>query len=139
LTSCVSNAGSVKNKLIDLHCLLYDCGKDNVCITETWLYDGFPDSLLDPEGLYNIARADRLTTTCGGVCLMLRDSIDYKQVEIRTNNRKNLELSFIDVVSDSCTYRIILAYRRPVYDDAGVQYIADLLDLLKERVMLVGL
>jgi len=59
LSCAVSNARSLKNKLSELYHMLYSWRPDIIFVTETWLHRGFPDSLLDPQGSYNILRYDR--------------------------------------------------------------------------------
>ena len=82
------NAQSIKNKLSDLHDLLYSFEFNVVLLSETWLITNLTDALLDPRGLFTIFRKDRVLRAGGGVCiLVLNDSnthtsiisIDYDQ------------------------------------------------------------
>ncbi len=50
---------------------------DIACITETWLTPLVPDSAINISG-FTIVRKDRTCTLGGGVCLYIRESINYK-------------------------------------------------------------
>jgi len=45
---------SLRNRLIDLHDVLYGHNYDIITLTETWLSDEVTDGLLDPKGLFAI-------------------------------------------------------------------------------------
>lgn len=127
LLSCILfNARSLKNKLPDLHHLLYSFKYHAIFITETWLQDSFLDSLLDPEGLYNIIRTDRNPGNGGGVCIMLQKNIDYKIQPVEIND---LETSVLDIFTSN-KLRLIVVYRKPTYDAAGKLYAENLIKYL---------
>ena len=59
------------NKLPEWYKLIYEHNFDMIFITESWLYDGFPSSLLDPYNRFYVIRCDRQFSRGGGVsCLV---------------------------------------------------------------------
>ena len=86
MLKCISfNARSIKNKLPDLHYILYskNYAADLICITETWLNNSVTNAMLDPQNLFNIFRIDRNTSTSGGgVCIFAKRHINAVDVEI---------------------------------------------------------
>ena len=82
------NARSVKNKLAELHHLIYSSPLDCIIITETWLHSDYPNGMLDPENQFHIVRADRKLQEGGGVCALISKKhrikvTDVNIVEIR--------------------------------------------------------
>ena len=77
------NARSLNNKTTELHQLLYNTNTDCLFVTETWLYDGISNGLLDPYNKFTIFRQDRLTATVGGgVCVFINKKNDAHKVDI---------------------------------------------------------
>ncbi len=105
------NAQSVCNKLAELEVLLMSGESDIICITETWLTDSYPDSLLSCSGAYQVLQADR-GTRGGGVLMLLLKGISFVAVQVADG----LELIAADLVSRNCKYRIITAYFPPRLD-----------------------
>ena len=66
------NARSLKNKLTDLHNLLYSTNYGCIFITESWLNSTISDGLLDPQNRYNIFRRDRKDGNGGGLCVFIK-------------------------------------------------------------------
>ena len=64
------NARSIKNKLSDLHGLLYMSDYNVIALSETWLLPQLTDAIIDPRGLYTVYRKDRERKVGGGVCLL---------------------------------------------------------------------
>lgn len=62
------------NKLPELYHLLYgEVLYDIIIITESWLNCKFPNSLIEPNGLYTVIRCDRSSKRLGGgVCVFVR-------------------------------------------------------------------
>ena len=54
----VTNANHVLNKMDELFCIARDLDPTVICITESWLDDGTPDSLCQISG-YALFRNDR--------------------------------------------------------------------------------
>ena len=98
------NARSLKNKLPDLHYLIYSSCVDCVLITESWLNDNIDDGLLDPNDEYVIFRKDRQSTTGGGVCVLVRKELKVRKVDLNLLN-SNLEMICLDVIFYASIYR----------------------------------
>ena len=71
------NARNVCANLCDLHYMLDSGEYDAIMITETWLKPAITDGLID-----NIICRDRLGSTGGGVCILLRKSVHFSEVSI---------------------------------------------------------
>jgi len=66
------NVRSLRNRLIDLHAVLYGNHFNIITLTETWLSDEVTDGLLDPKSLFAIFKRDRdCLHPSGGVCIMV--------------------------------------------------------------------
>jgi Endonuclease-reverse transcriptase len=84
-------------------------------ITETWLNERIPNSLLDPYCLYFIVRRDHpRDTTGGGVCAFIRRPI---RVAIANSVSPHLELCGFNVYWNQSPIRFIVTYR-PSYEQA---------------------
>ncbi len=105
------NAQSVCNKLAELEVLLLSGEADIICVTETWLTDSYPDSLLSCSGAFQVVRADR-TGRGGGVLLLIRKGIPFVSVEISVV----IEAVAVDLVSEVGQYRLLVAYLPPRLD-----------------------
>jgi len=90
------NARSLKNKLSDLHALLYSNRYSIICFSESWLSLVVSDGILDPRGLYNIYRKDR-EDGFPGVVIFVSKYIDSVPIPIKQNNCSNAELIGISV------------------------------------------
>ncbi len=95
------NAQSVCNKLAELQVLLLSGETDIVCITETWLTDSYPDSLLSCSGVFQIVRSDRAGRG-GGVLLLLRREIPFVSIGVTAA----VEAIAVDLVSSIGKYRL---------------------------------
>ena len=71
-----SNAQSIKNKLSDLHDILYSFAFKVILFSETWLIPNLSNAMLDPRGLYSIFRKDRDNRFGGGVCIFICNDTD---------------------------------------------------------------
>ena len=74
LTIVSLNARSIANKFLDLKVEVLEALNfpSIVCLTETWLHDGIPNSFFPYENLYHIFRRDRVDRPGGGVCIMIK-------------------------------------------------------------------
>jgi len=117
------NARSICANLCDLHHLLYSTEYDAIMITETWLKPAIPDGLIDPSGNYNIIRRDRLRSTGGGVCILLRKSVHFLEITISDN----VELLAVDVCVSQTKHRLIVVYRPPHNEPTDKLYAANLI------------
>ena len=110
------NARSVKNKLPELHNLIYSVKLDCIFITETWLNDSFPNGMLDPDNVYQIIRTDREARTGGGICALISRRHHISVTTVGKNKCKNIETLSFDLHTELSKYRFILVYRPPDYD-----------------------
>ena len=69
------NAQSIKNKLSDLHDLLYSFEFEIIAISESWLSSIVVNGILDPRSKYTIYRRDRESKVGGGVCIFVSNVI----------------------------------------------------------------
>jgi hypothetical protein len=119
-----------KDKLLHLHALLYSRAFDIVLITETWLNNGTPSSLLDPDNRYNVIRCDRQHGQAGGVCAFVSKFLEVVEVPV-TQRFPTLEICCFDVLFSCAKCRIFTAY-----DCASVEYMIQLLSPLKLLLLL---
>ena len=118
-----------KDRLLHLHALLYSQAFDIVLITETWLNNGTPSSLLDPDNRYNVIRCDRQHGQAGGVCAFVSKFLKVVEMPV-TQHFPTLEICCFDVLFCRAKCRIFTAYRRPEYDCASVEYMTQLVACL---------
>ena len=116
LSCMMLNARSVKNKLAELHCLIYSNQYDCVFITETWLNSDYPNSMLDPENVYQIVRTDRETRVGGGVCALISRKHHISVAAVGLCTCKNSDVLSFDLHTDLSKYRFVVVYRPPGYD-----------------------
>jgi hypothetical protein len=91
------NAQSLRNKLSSFHDLLYGSDFNIICITESWLCKNFSNGLLDPRGLYTIFRRDRISTfPAGGVCILIRKTLQCNEIFIDCSLYNEVEVNEID-------------------------------------------
>ena len=108
------NARSIKNKLCDLHQLIYDSKLEFVFITESWLNDDVTDSMLDPNDQFNVFRRDRIGRNGGGVCALISKSFKCSvNDQLIPNNPKSCEYICIDTQLNATKYRFIVVYSPP--------------------------
>nr|CAH7713459.1 unnamed protein product [Callosobruchus chinensis] len=72
---CYSNVQSLNSKFLELLAFVDVYCPTFICLTETWLHPGLPDSGVSIPGCH-IYRSDSVTTPRhGGVCVFVKDSI----------------------------------------------------------------
>ena len=59
------------NKLPEWYHLIYAGGYDVIFVTESWLNNDIPTSLLDPDDCFDVFRRDRKASRGGGVCCLV--------------------------------------------------------------------
>ena len=93
LLHCIMfNARSLKNKLPDFYEIICNNSYNCIFITETWLNDNLPNSLLDPENMFNVYRDDRIDRIGGGVCCLIAKNFRVAQMAIdKTCNSNNVK------------------------------------------------
>ena len=115
-----ANAKSLKNKLADLHDVLYDNRVSYDCLffTESWLCNSMSDGILDPQNNYFVIRKDRLAGTGGGVCAFVSKKFQCVPVAVPSSS-VDIDLICFDIITKSRKIRFILFYRPPVAGDLG--------------------
>ena len=103
------NARSLKNKLPELHHFLYTSNVDCVFITETWLNNSVSDRMLDPNDEFIIFRKDRPDFSGGGVCAVVRKSLNAKRVCVERLNAY-VDILGLDVICSKSSYRFFVVY-----------------------------
>ena len=112
------NARSLKNKLRDLHCNFNANNPDIVCITETWLNQSIPDSVILNGKNFSIFHEDRPNNREGGGVCILVNNATVKAVPVLISAKfESLELVSVDVVSASSSFRLFVIYRPPFSSD----------------------
>jgi hypothetical protein len=107
------NAQSIRNKISDLHDILYLTDFNVVALSETWLIPQFTDGLLDPKGLYNIYRRDREKRMGGGVCILTSKSFATSCVSIDYDAFSLVELVGVEILVDKVCLVILCFYCAP--------------------------
>ena len=100
---------------------------DLVLITESWLNNTVSDSMIAPTDKFYIIRQDRINRHGGGVCAI----VDRKFTINVHDTDPDLELIAFDILFAAFTYRCILCYRPPFYDNNASVYFNMLLNSLK--------
>jgi hypothetical protein len=107
------NSRSLCNKLDILYQTLSSYSYQILAVTETWLTEKYPDSLITSGLDYSIFRCDRKIKTGGGVCLFVQNCLSVTPV--LTANVLNSSLLSVDI-NDPVAHsgvRISLAYIPP--------------------------
>ena len=76
-----ANVRAISTKIDEIQQIAELNAIDALCITETWLSNAIPDSIVTISG-YNLFRKDRLHTLGGGVCIYVKNNIPCKYLEI---------------------------------------------------------
>ena len=76
----LSNVMSLAPKIDEVSHVVQNANYDLVCITESWLRQHIPDSVIAING-YNIIRRDRKEATHGGVCMYIKESIPFSVLD----------------------------------------------------------
>jgi len=116
LLNCILfNARSLKNKLPDLHFVLYNetINYDVLCITETWLTTSVTDAMIDPKGLYTVYRYDRPDGRMGGgVCVLVKACHNVVYVDLQLSHA-SFECVCFDLFISYHVIRMFVIYRPP--------------------------
>ena len=89
-----------------------------VFITESWLHDFIPSSLVFNCEKYYVFRNDRVNSRGGGVCVLIDKRYKVTTVTISEKD-SDLEMLTIDIDFTQIRYRLILCYRPPGYSYIG--------------------
>jgi len=107
------NARSVRNKLNDLHAIMYTESYDIICISETWLNAVMLNGLIDPKSQFKIYRRDRQCANLGGgVCILVCNNIVSSLVDI-TYTEIEAEIVACTIFIDKDKITIICTYIPP--------------------------
>ena len=106
------NARSIKNKLLELHDVLYGGFYNIVCISESWLSPNMIDGILDPSGLYKIYRKDRVDGY-GGVCIFVSRFIHSSFISIDNSIYADVELVACGITFKGITLTLCCFYCAP--------------------------
>ena len=143
LSKCLLlNARSLNQKLPEFHKLLRD-DFSVLFITESWLSESVTNGMLDNTGLYNIYRKDRPYKRGGGVIGLVTKDFNSYFIPL-PSIYDSLELISFVVVTDLGTYRFIVVYRPPDYNQHARDHMLLLCECLKflcettDTVILVG-
>ena len=135
------NVRSLKNKLNELHHLLYNNRPTIILITESWLDNSVTDILLDPDNMYQIFRCDRLGKIGGGTCAFISRTLKSRQILLHPRLEtlcKNIscDLLCFDIFTRAVSYKFILLYRPPgtLTKDVFRMHIVSLNTILKEII-----
>uniref|UniRef100_A0A914MN57 Reverse transcriptase domain-containing protein n=1 Tax=Meloidogyne incognita TaxID=6306 RepID=A0A914MN57_MELIC len=123
------NARSLKNKLSEFSFLLQTKKFDILLITETWLSNLVPNSLICPSSDYNVFRTDR-NKNGGGVAILTKSFFQVNKLEIKKTPQINI--AGIDILlNNNNKIRILNVYLPPkTKSDNVLEFIFILYDLV---------
>lgn len=108
LNVCHINAQSLKNKIDEFRLTFENSGVDILCVSETWLADSIPDSLVLLRG-YRVYRADRKTLG-GGAAIFVRNGIKCKLLSKSSESEKSQYL-LVEINANDKKLLICCVYR----------------------------
>ena len=82
----VSNVMSLAPKIDEIRETVRNTNVDLICITESWLKDHIDNNVIAISG-YNVIRRDRSNAEHGGVCMYIKDFIQFKTLEDLMNDQ----------------------------------------------------
>lgn len=107
------NSRSLCNKLQDFHDLLRDNHRI-VCVTETWLRESYPDSLVVSGSPYNIFRCDRIHRVGGGCAILVHHCLSAASIPLPVDlSTSDLQALAIEVFVGSLSIVICCVYNPP--------------------------
>ena len=116
------NARSIVNKLPEWYHLIYSGGYDIITVTESWLNNNIPASLLDPESHFDVIRCYRDSSRGGSVCCLVRKSLKCNEVPLHEQFRSQ-EVCCFDVNFGAYKFRFFSMYYRPTDNRVRAQAI----------------
>ena len=126
------NARSIKNKLAELHSILYHDNISVICISESWLTSDMSAGLIDPKSKYTIYRCDRKNRDGGGVCILVSKQLNSTVIDCTTNLTGSYELIGCRLHSEgqlnlTCDITIFCVYLPPdIASDDFIQAMSDI-------------
>lgn len=106
---CHINAQSLRPKIDEFRWTFQNSNMDIICVSETWLDESVPDSLMTLHG-YKIFRSDRLAGCGGGVAIYVKNNIISKFCS-KTGPNDKVEYIFLEIIAFGkkmlvgCVYR----------------------------------
>ena len=76
----LSNVMSLAPKIDEVRDVIYRANYDFVSLVETWLQGHIHDNVVDIQG-YNLIRRDRCERQHGGVCIYIKDTIEFSVLD----------------------------------------------------------
>ena len=76
---------SLVPKIDEVRIVANSVNPDFISVTETWLQNHVHSNIVELNG-YNIVRKDRQAGTHGGICLYIRDTIQFSVLETLSNS-----------------------------------------------------
>jgi hypothetical protein len=113
-----TNVRSIMNKLPDFNLFIDFNDPDVIALTETWLCDKVPNSLITCSKYYSVYRRDRLSRHGGGVCLIIKNNLNFSAQQVSLPSEFDcLEILAVDLTdySSALPFRFVVAYRPPDY------------------------
>jgi len=93
------------------------------------LFDDFNNSMIVSDNKYKIVRNARSGKRGGGVCALIKNCYNFSPVQSTVLG--DLEIVSFDVFLINTTYRFIVCYRPPYYDNNAFKYLTDLVKSLE--------
>lgn len=131
------------SKFDEFKMCFYDSKIDVICLTETWLTNDVPDSLIEIDG-YNIVRNDRKYSRGGGLCVYYRSFLKCKtlsasEIFVGVGNMSRTEFMFLEIAYNSNKFLLGVCYNLPQSDCAGILFdkLSDL-SMNYQNILLVG-
>ena len=90
----LSNIRSFAPKIEELHAYIANASVDILCIVETWLQKHIDDNIVSLPR-YNLIRRDRRERIHGGVCVYIRNTINFNILHDFSSNE--LEALWLDL------------------------------------------
>ena len=130
ISCCFFNARSLKNKIVELHALLYkQNATDILCVCESWLTNSVSNAMLDPQSLYNIYRHDRKGKCGGGVVVFVTRELPSFHVEF-PDDFQNIEFVCFDIIG-ICNVRVLTLYRPGKHVDGDHKVMLEICSCIK--------
>jgi exonuclease III len=107
---------------------------DVVCITETWLRDGFPDSLLTDGLPYLVFRCDHISKVGGGCAIFVKDNLSVSPVHLPFDIlTTNIQAVAIEIHTNTQPVILCCIYNPPGYCVKSIQVICNIVNYLCDK------
>ena len=132
----VSNVMSLAPKIDELRHVLQNANLDCACITESWLRSHIHDNVVALKG-FNIIRKDRVESEHGGVCVYVKDTIEFTILD--DLHDPSFEMLWIKLrptrLPRGCTSIVVgTLYHPPSASDLAImEYLTKCLSIIESR------